>query len=77
MTIAPQDVTESAARGRRWAEAPDLLTPTEVARLLRISRTSCYESLRSGVLRPTAIRWGRKYLICKSSLHALVEKEGE
>ena len=44
----------------RWDEAPDLLTPAECCLLLRISRSSCYEALRSGPLKPIAIRWGRR-----------------
>ena len=60
-----------------WTQAPDLLTPMEVALLLRISRTTTYESLRSGILRPIAIRWGRKYLIPKAALRRLVEGEEE
>ena len=59
----------------RWAQSPDLLTPTETAALLRISRTACYESLRSGTLKPIAVRWGRKYLIPKSALRSLIERE--
>ena len=59
-----------------WGDAPDLLTPMEVAALLRISRTSVYESLRGGALKTIAIRWGRKYLIPKAALRRLVEGEG-
>jgi excisionase family DNA binding protein len=58
-----------------WDDAPDLLTPAECSVLLRTSRTSCYESLRSGALRPIAIRWGRKYLIPKAALRRLIESE--
>lgn len=59
----------------RWDEAPDLLTPAECCLLLRISRSSCYEALRSGALKPTAIKWGRRYLIPKKKLRGLVESE--
>jgi excisionase family DNA binding protein len=59
----------------RWDEAPDLLTPAECCLLLRISRTSCYESLRSGALKPIATRWGRRYLIPKAALRRLIEGE--
>lgn len=61
----------------KWGEAPDLLTPAEVAAILRISRSGCYESLRSGDLRPLAIRWGRKILIPKFALRELVERGGK
>jgi excisionase family DNA binding protein len=61
----------------RWADAPDVLTPAEAAALLRISRTSCYESLRSGTLKSVAVRWGRrKYLIPKAALRRLIESDG-
>lgn len=76
MSTESRQSKESAAGGRTWAEAPDLLTPTECARLLRVSKTSTYESLRSGQLRPLAIRWGRKYLIRKAALLALLEGAG-
>jgi excisionase family DNA binding protein len=58
-----------------WSSAPDLLTAAEVATLLRISRTTCYESLRSGALRAIAVRWGRKYLVDKAALRRLIEGE--
>lgn len=75
MSTASRQGTESTSRSWGWDDAPDLLTPAEVAALLRISRTSCYESLRSGALSTIALRWGRKYLIPKSALRRLVEKE--
>jgi excisionase family DNA binding protein len=61
----------------RWDEAPDLLTPAEVCTLLRISRTTCYESLRSGALKPLAFRMSRSIRIPKAQLRALVEKGGD
>jgi excisionase family DNA binding protein len=59
----------------KWDEVPDLLTPAEVAALLRISRSGCYEALRSGALKPIAIKWGRKYLVPKAALRRLIESE--
>ncbi len=56
-----------------WDEAPDVLMPSEVQRLIRSSRTGVYESLRSGALEPIAVRWGRKYLIPKAALRRLIE----
>jgi excisionase family DNA binding protein len=58
-----------------WSEAPELLTPAECCLLLRVSRSSCYENLRNGVLRPIAFRVGRKYLIPKAALRRLIEGE--
>jgi excisionase family DNA binding protein len=57
----------------RWADAPDVLTPREVGALLRLSRTSVYESLRSGLLEDASFKWGRKYLISKAALRRLIE----
>lgn len=51
----------------------EVYTPREAAAYLRISRTSCYESLRSGALKPIAVRWGRKYLIPKAALRNLID----
>ena len=50
-----------------------MLTPTDVAAVLRISRTNCYQALRHGVLAPVAFRWGRKYLVPKAALRELIE----
>lgn len=75
MSTESQQSTESAAGSRTWAEAPDLLTPTECARLLRVSKTSTYESLRSGDLKAIARRFNRKYLIPKAALRRLIEGE--
>jgi len=66
---------EIPTTGMSWNCAPDLLTPREVAALLRLSRTSVYESLRSGLLKPIAVRWGRKYLVPKDALRRLVEEQ--
>jgi excisionase family DNA binding protein len=63
--------------GLTWDTAPELLTPAEVVVLLRISRSSCYESLRSGRLKPIALRWGHRYLVPKTELRRLVEGSGQ
>jgi excisionase family DNA binding protein len=65
----------SSGLALRWDDLGDLLKPVEVALLLRISRSSCYEALRSGALKPIAIKWGRRYLIPKTKLRGLVESE--
>ncbi len=63
-----------ASSAVHWDDAPDLLTPAECAALLRAGRTSTYEAIRCGPLRPIAVKWGsRKYLIPKAALRRLVE----
>lgn len=69
--------TESACSALHWDDAPDLLTPAECAVLLRAGRTSTYEAIRCGSLKPIALKWGRKYLVPKKSLRQLVEGEEE
>jgi excisionase family DNA binding protein len=59
----------------RWDDLGDLLTPAECCAMLRVSRSTCYESLRSGALRPIAHRFGRRYLIPKAALRRLIEGE--
>ena len=48
-----------------WDELPEILTPQEVCRALRVSRTACYEGLRHGCLGGIAFKWGRTYRIPK------------
>lgn len=67
----------SACSALHWDDAPDLLTPSECAALLRAGRTSTYEAIRSGALKPIARKWGRKYLVPKKALRQLVEGEEE
>lgn len=65
--------TASACSTLHWDDAPDLLTPAECAALLRAGRTSTYEAIRCGALKPIAVRWGRKYLIPKAALRRLIK----
>lgn len=58
----------------RWEELPHFITPAETAALLRISRTACYESLRTGLLRSVSIRWGRKILISTAALQTTIAR---
>ena len=54
-----------------WLEsAPELLTVTEAAKVLRIGRTAAYEALRCG--RIPAIRIGRRVLIPKVVLQDMI-----
>ena len=47
-------------------ELPDVLTPMEVAEVLRIGRNSVYENLRIGTI--PSIKIGRRLLIPKAIL---------
>jgi excisionase family DNA binding protein len=66
---------EDHTDARHWDRQPDLLTPSETAALLRISRTACYEALRAGELRPLRITWGRRILVSKQALRALLDEK--
>ena len=58
-----------------WDQLPDLLTPKEACRALRVGETKFREELRrpGGSLQGLAFRWGRRYLIPKEALRRLVE----
>jgi excisionase family DNA binding protein len=49
---------------------PDVLTPVEVARVLRLGRNTVYECLRTGTI--PSIKIGRKLLIPKDELRRLL-----
>lgn len=54
-----------------------VLTPMETARLLRISRTNCYEQIRQGVI--PSIHIGKRILVPRAALMRkleVVEKDG-
>ena len=48
-----------------------VLTVREAARVLRISRNSCYEAIRKGEL--PAIRLGRRWLVPLSALRRMLD----
>jgi len=53
-----------------------VLTAMEVARLLRISRATCYEQIRQGII--PSIRIGRKIIVPRAALiHKLEEAVGK
>jgi excisionase family DNA binding protein len=54
----------------RLESAPELLTVTEAAKLLRIGRTSAYEALRCG--RIPGVRIGRRVLVPKVVLQDMI-----
>jgi hypothetical protein len=60
-----------------WDDLPDLLTPDEACRVLRIGETRFREELRrpDSSLAGMAFRWGRRYLIPKEALRRLIEGE--
>lgn len=52
---------------------PDILTPTEVATLLRIGRSSVYKLLNSGAL--ASFRIGKKIIIPKNAIDTYIEQK--
>ena len=49
-----------------------VLTPVEMARLLRISRTNCYEQIRQGVI--PSWRIGKRIIIPRAALMRKLEQ---
>ena len=49
-----------------------VLTPVETARLLRISRTNCYEQIRLGVI--PSLRIGKRIIIPRAALMRKLEQ---
>ena len=49
-----------------------VLTPIETARLLRISRTNCYEQIRLGVI--PSLRIGKRIIIPRAALMRKLEQ---
>lgn len=60
------NATDSAGNFSLLAELPEVLTPPEVARVLRQGLNTTYELLRQGRIK--GIRIGRKWKITKQSL---------
>lgn len=56
-------------------EAKLTYTVVETARLLGLSRASCYQALRAGEL--PSVRVGRRYLIPKATLLKLLSEAGQ
>lgn len=50
----------------RFADLPDILTPTELRAFLPIGRNAVYDALRSGAIK--SIRLGQKLLIPKAAV---------
>jgi excisionase family DNA binding protein len=58
-----------------FEDAPDVLSITEAAALLRLGRSLAYEAVQRGEL--PAVRVGRKWLVSKTSLQEFVNgKQG-
>jgi len=51
---------------RTLAELPDVLTPAEVCRFLRLGRNNVYDLLKAGAIR--SVRVGQQYRIGKAAL---------
>jgi len=56
-------------------ELPLVLTPIETAKLLRISRGTVYEQLRSGAI--PSVRCGRRILVPRVALLKMLETAGD
>jgi excisionase family DNA binding protein len=61
-----------AARVPPLAEMPDVMSVEEVALVLRIGRSTAYQLVRS---RRLGIRFGRRVVVPKARLMAMIEKE--
>lgn len=79
--MCPRDINRNDSKPDRKAtyavpaqldELPAVATATEVARLLRISRTSVYEAVQRGEL--PALRIGRRLLFPKEVLIAFLRR---
>ncbi len=57
----------------RFEELPDVLTPIEVSRVLRLGRNTVYQNLRSGAI--PSVKIGRRLLIPKAALLRLLQEE--
>ena len=72
--MRPQNETRPHSRrvqeSTRFEDLPDVLTVREVATLLRISRNSVYEALRTGEI--PSVRLRRRYVIPKHQLQNLL-----
>ena len=53
-----------------FEEQPDVLTPVEAARLLRLGRNSVYDAIARGEV--PAVRVGRRLLVPKAALQRLL-----
>lgn len=53
-------------------EYPDILKPSDLCDILRISRKNVYRRLASGEIKSRKI--GRKYFICKSTFIEYLQK---
>lgn len=53
---------------------PDVLTPSEVSRLLRIGRNGVYDGIRRGEI--PSLKIGRRLLVPKSALLQLLDVGG-
>ena len=54
-------------------DAPDVLTPVEAARMLRIGRNAAYEAIGRGDI--PSIRIGRRLLVPKAALRRMLDCE--
>jgi hypothetical protein len=66
MSAQSREPGESSALRGRFAELPDVLTPSELIAFLPIGRNSVYEALSTRVIKSTRI--GQRLLVTKAAL---------
>jgi excisionase family DNA binding protein len=55
------------------ADAPDVMTPVEAAKLLRIGRNAAYEGIQRGEI--PSVKIGRRLLVPKAALQRMLDCE--
>lgn len=57
-----------------FEEYPDIVTPEDIQKMLRIGRNSVYDLLKQGKIK--SLRVGKKYLIPKTSVINFLQTAG-
>lgn len=57
-----------------FEEYPDIVTPDDIQKMLRIGRNSVYDLLKQGKIK--SLRVGKKYLIPKTSMINFLQTAG-
>lgn len=57
-----------------FEEYPDIVTPDDIQKMLRIGRNSVYDLLKQGKIK--SLRVGKKYLIPKTSVINFLQTAG-
>jgi excisionase family DNA binding protein len=62
---------EAQCENKRWDDVPEILTPSDLMRLLPIGRNAVYSALKQQVIRN--VRLGQKFLITKQAVREFLE----